>query len=413
MRKRILLLALILIVGIVPTSAQDQSNPLLDLLARVPDAPAAHEYLSYADYQAIFASYPGATRPTSYQSFADLTANNGSADGRAVMGALMSITSGPQLFQNVLRGDAVATTMGFDLFSVDRGVEYGNPPASVTLIEGDFDADTVIAAHEARGFIVSETNGLPLLCGAAGCDAGMDVNLKDVNPANIFGGKFGRSQPTLVGDNLIASSASIDAINLTASAISGDSDSLADQPDFRAAAEAITANGTLTQAYLITPETIPQSVMDTVLFPSLTAKQRQDMIAQIEASFVPMPPYTLVAIADAVNDGVESAMVALVYADPADADAAATLFPERLTTYQSYQTKQTLGDMFADRQVTSVDASVFTPSVDRAVMVLTITTPLVSPDQTDGPRTPISDPIFRLLTNAYFARDLGWLATTP
>ena len=38
MRKRILLLTLILIVGIVPTNAQDQSSPLLDLLARVPDA---------------------------------------------------------------------------------------------------------------------------------------------------------------------------------------------------------------------------------------------------------------------------------------------------------------------------------------------------------------------------------------
>ena len=44
--------------------------------------------------------------------------------------------------------------------------------------------------------------------------------------------------------------------------------------------------------------------MDTMLFPSLTDKQRQVMIAQVEASFVPMPPYTLVAIADAVNDNV-------------------------------------------------------------------------------------------------------------
>ena len=413
MRKRILLLALILIVGIVPTSAQDQSNPLLDLLARVPDAPAAHEYLSYADYQAIFASYPGATRPTSYQDFTDLTADRDGAS-QAVMGALMSINSGPQLFQNLTSsGDEVAATMGFDLFNIDRALEYGNPPASVTLIEGDFDPAVVIAAHEARGFTASETNGLTLLCGADGCDQGLHVNRENVNQANIFGGQLGRSQPTLVGDHLIASSASIDAINLTASAISGDSDSLADQPDYRAAAEAITANGTLTQAYLITPETIPQSVMDTMLFPSLTAKQRQAMIAQIEASFVPMPPYTLVAIADTVNDGVESAMLALVYADPADADAAAALFPERLTTFQSQQTKQTWGDLFAAQQVASVEAQVFTPSVDRAVMVLTINTPLVSPDNTDGHRTPISDPIYRALINSYFQQDLGWLATTP
>ncbi len=394
MRKRILLVVLVLLMGIVPTSAQDVSNPLLDLLARVPDTAAARQYLTYADYQAIFASYPGATRPTSYQSFADLTGDS-STEGRAVMGSLMSIGSGPQLFQNGLRsGDAIATTMGFDLFSIDRAIDFGNPPATVTMIEGDFDPDAVIAAHEARGFVASEINGLTLLCGAAGCDAGMDANLKGVDPANIFGGKLGRSQPTLVGDNLIASSASIDAIDATASTISGDSANLADQPDYRAAAEAISAQGTLMQAYFIAPDAIVPA-------------------PDAPASAASLPPYTLIAIADTATGDQEQALVALVYADQASAEAAAALFPDLLTTAQSLRTRQAWGDLLDGRGMTSIEANVFTPSVDRAVLVLTLSAPLISADAQTSSSTPTIDRIYGVLANAYFARDLSWLATTP
>ncbi len=406
MRKWAILIGLILIIGILPADAQDDTSSLIDMLARVPNTSAAHDNLSYVDYQALFA----VVRPDApvIHSWQDFDAANGTGEGAPSINVLLNINGGPALFQYGFgERETIPTTMGFDLFGINRALEFGQPPNNVTLIEGDFDHNAVIAAHEARGYTVSETDGLTLLCGAEGCDAGNQISMTNIDRSNVFGGELGRSQPVLIGDGVIVSSPNLDEVEATASTLAGNSDSLADQPDDHAAAEAITASGVLTQAYFIAPiniSTANESLMMSTMSDAQIAKVR----AQLEADFVPLPPYTLCAIADTATSTDEQAIVALVYETRSDAEDAAALFPDHLTRYQSLLTGQSMGDMLDDRGVTTIKASIFSASSNRTVLLLTLSAPL---NGAEGGQSAQSSAIYRLLINAYFARDLGWLAT--
>lgn len=405
MRKTFILVLVMLSVGLIAGTAQGEETPLLRMLARIPNTSAARESLSYVDYRALIAARPGASTVSSWLEF-ELTSSIGGSGSRQLMAALIGIQSGPAFFSRSFpQGGAMAEAVGFDLFTIERAAEFGTPPETVAILEGDFDTDAVIAAQTARGYTEDDVGDLTLLCGVDGCDSGMNTNLRDRNPANPFGGEFGRSQPVLVGEQLVASSPSIEALDLTASTINGEGDSLADDTDYAAAAEAISTDGVLLQAYFIAPANIPplsEALLDAV---SMTAAEIKMLRATLAQNFVPMPPYSLIAIADAATDSEQLGLVALVYADQADAEAAAALFPAQLQDFESLLTHRPFGEHLAERGVSSIEATVYPASTGRSVMLLTLHAPL--PEDEDAP----SSVMFRLLAQAYFTRDLGWLAT--
>lgn len=399
MRKIFGLIALTLFLGLAPTAAQSDDSPLLRMLARIPAAAAAHEYFSYVDYRAVFAARPGAPNITTWQEFA-------AADGderTALLGALSGVQSGPASFMHYLyqSGDT-PEVVGFDIFAVDRAVEYGQQPETVTVLEGDFDADAVVAAHAARGYTASELGALTLLCSADGCD-GMKLNLANRNLANPFGGDLGRSQPVLLGDRLIASSPSSAELDLAAAAINGNADSLASVPDYAAAVEAISAAGTPMQAYFINPSSImPPSA---ALAGSVSdPDQLKALLAELERTFVPVPPYNLLVIGDTATASEQIGLVALVYTNPADAEAAAALFPAQLTDTDSLTETRSFGEIFAARGVRAVETSVYPASAGRAVLLLTLRAPLATGDSA-------ASDIFKVLVRSYATRNLSWLAT--
>ncbi len=205
------------------------------------------------------------------------------------------------------------------------------------------------------------------------------TNARNVDGSNIFDGSFGYAQPVLVNASTIASSQYVDALKLTASTISGASDSLAQQPDYRAAAEAITAHGAVTQAYFIAPEDI-SSATDGAMMSPLSMVSPDQPQPGTTTDHALLPAYTLTAIADSATATEEQALVALVYLDSSDAAAAAALFPAHLTSYQSLVAFHRFGDLLDAQGVTSIESSVFTPSVDRSVMLLTLSAPLISAD---------------------------------
>jgi len=414
MRKWFLLLMALLIVGIAPVFAQTSEpneSPLLTLLAHIPDNASAREYLSYIDYRALFAARPGAPQITSWTQFNTLLTAN-SKESAAVKAALYGVQSGPQFFAtSLMQAGDMPSVAGFDVFAIERAVEFGNPPNKGDLLEGDFDAQAVINAHEKRGYTSSAQNGLTLLCPAAGCDSGTQLDMSNINNANPFGGNLGRSQPVLVGDRLVASSPSLDVVNAIADTAAGKSASLADQPDYRAAAEAISAGGTLIQTYFVQPTDI--GAASSVLMNSrLSAAQIKALTAQLQANFVPLPAYNLIALADTATATEQQALVALVYTTQANAEAAAALFPKRLQDYTSLVAQKSMSDLLAERGVTSMEASVYAASTDRYVVIVTLHAPLPSNTiPADGTTLQASSLVYSLLVRAYQSRDLGWLAT--
>jgi hypothetical protein len=411
-QKWVLLITVLLAFGIAPVFAQTTDNPLLQMLARIPDSPSAREYLTYVDYRALIAARPGAPVITSSQQLAALV-DSKSKDGRLVMAALYGLKSGPTFFANAVlpAGSKSQEVVGFDLFAIQRAAEFGKPPDLGDVLEGDFDAQAVTAAHEKRGYTATDVNGLTLLCPAAGCDSGLQLDMSQINNANPFGGNIGRNQPVLVGDKLIASAPTSDTINAIASATAGKSPTLAEQVDYHAAAEAISANGTLIQTYFINPMDIGSASND-ILNSRLSPDQIKTRMSQLQADFVPMPAYNLIALADSATDSEQQAMVALVYTTQADAQAAAALFPKHLQDYKSLAIQKPMNEVLQDRGVTAVEASVYPASTNRYVTVVRLHAPLPSnaiPANETMPQA--SSLVYTLLVRAYMSRDLGWLAT--
>ncbi|MCC6805651.1 MAG: hypothetical protein IT319_22405 [Anaerolineae bacterium] len=396
------LVSLLLILGLFPAAAQNDDNAFLRMLARIPDTAGAREWLTYVDYRALIAARQGAVQVTSWSEF-ELANNSNSEPAHQLMMALLGVHAGPQFFTNVFTAGAdMADVVGFDPFTVERAAEFSQPPAMTTILEGDFDRNAVIAAHAARSYSESQLGDLTLLCGADGCDSGTMINMRNINRANPFGGELGRSQPVLVGDGLVASSPSINMLEGTAETINGSFDSLASDPDYSAAAEALGTAGPVLQAYIFNPADIlplSEALAGLTADPAAVKAQR----AELAANFVPVPAYNLIAIGDAATDSEQIALLALVYTDQADAEAAAALFPAQLTDFESFAYQRPFSDVLTERGVTSVEASVYPASSGRSVMVLTLRASLPDADTA-------SSMAFGVLINAFIRRDVGWLA---
>lgn len=406
MRKGLVFLLVLLLAVFSSALAQPDDSPLLQMLARIPDSENGRDFLTYADYNALIAARPGAP---SVKSWGDFTAL-GKEQSALFISALQGLSSGPEFYTRsfMLLGD-MPSIVGFDLFDIQRAAAYGQPPQSVALLEGDFDPDAVIAAHMARGYTQTKQDGTTLLCSANGCD-GTQISMADRNPANPFGGELGRTQPVLVGSGFVASSTSVDAIRVLSGTLAGDTRSLADQPDYHAAAEAITQSGALLQAAFLRPTDIAPA--STALMNSnLSAEQAQRLLDQIKADFVPLLQYNLVAFADTASADGQTTLIALVYTNHDQAETAAEMFPERLTQAQSFQVQDTFGHVLKGRGVTAADVSIYDASSSRSVVVVALHSPLPSTTVTEGEAPEAMSRVYTLLMRALYSRDLGWLAT--
>ncbi|MBN8637748.1 MAG: hypothetical protein J0M07_20685, partial [Anaerolineae bacterium] len=119
-----------------------------------------------------------------------------------------------------------------------------------------------------------------------------------------------------------------------------------------------------------------------------------------------LPPYKLVLFADVVSETEEIGTVVLVYAQPADAEAAARIIPTRIAAYQSLVTQRGFGDLLAERQV-EVRAEVLSGEFYTTVR-LDFAAPIPPAEALtdDSPRG-----TYPLLLRAFAQRDMGWLST--
>ena len=144
----------------------------------------------------------------------------------------MGASSGdPDLLRGLLSGAAEwPEKLGFDLLDVERHLTFGTPPSDGTLLIGAFDPAAVRAAHEARGYGASTAGGRTRLCGAAGCEAGLQADLAHADPGLPFGGAIGRNEPLSVSERDLLVSADSATLEAMEAATLGDLASLAEDP---------------------------------------------------------------------------------------------------------------------------------------------------------------------------------------
>jgi len=388
--SRLWFILLVLLLIVPPLGAQDANDeqPLLDMLALVPDTSSARAgFISYIDYRAVEAARPGALQPASWAEW-DAAHEAESSAFELWMAAFFGVSSGPSaLAMTLTQAGSWPDVLGFDFFAVDRALEYSQPPRLVQVLQGDFDAEAIITAYEAQGFKAETSGDLVLLCGSVGCENGMDIDLENRDPANPFGGAFGRQEPLLIAPDHLVNSPDSEQIERHVALLKGEATSLADDPQFRAAAQVAAREGLLIQAQLVNAASLD---------------------AESSAS-ESIPPYDLLLLADAATESEQIATVGLVYASADDAQAAAAALPGRIESYTSLVTRQALADVLAERGITYMVEVDEDAETGAAVALVVLRAPLAGADEVDG-RLPPSSMIYRLFVQMLYQRDLGWIA---
>lgn len=405
--RSLLLLVFVVLIGMAGIAQEaddaaktDAENPLLAMLARVPNTPGVREInaiVSYADYRA-FEMARGIDIPT-VNDFAERTetsalwiaATNGLAAGFPVQNVFAAL-------------DEMETTIGFSWFDVDRSINFGNPPAQGNVLQGSFDADKVATVYSARGYELVDYDGVGVWCSPEGCDQGMSTNLANRNPADPFGGQLGRTEPVAFDDTYLYNSAS-DEVMEQIIAAANDEDmslSLAGIPDYRAAARALVSVGTVRQAMFLHP----------LIFAGVSPLPDSDETVNSFEDLPALPLASLVVLGDTWQDDEQIALIGLVYNNVDDAATALDVVESRIAVATSLFRNIPFVELFEQREMTiSEKIVVEDEEAGRVVGLLVIRYPMPTNEpQEDFPTYIASGLGFRLLIDALYQRDLSFLA---
>jgi hypothetical protein len=376
--------------------AQDNAaeSSLLDMLALVPDNPQARgAILSYVDYRAVESTRPGAAQPQTWAEW-DALQNANDPSAGLWMAAFFGVSSGPPTFvQYLLQFETMPEVVGFDWFDIDRALTYGDPPSVGIVLAGDFDAESIIAAFESRGFEERELNGLSLLCGDEACD-GFKVDFQSRDVANPFGGNLGRQEPLLIAPGYLINSADYAQVEAMADAYADDENSLADAPDFHAAAAIASASGVLVQAQFVN---------------SALLSAPGDPGELVEGRGV-LPLYELAALVHRVEDGDQFAEIILIYGGETNANAAAVELQDRISKYTSMALQKPLSEILEEREITLEEPRIVEDKeTGRWATVITFKSAVPGEKPGEDGHYVQSALNYRLLINMLYQRDLGWL----
>lgn len=380
MKLRLLLLSFsLLLLFALPVFAQAPEHPLAQMLAAVPGSAAALDgsFISYVDYRAVF-SQRGGSFPTDLDEFNQMLSSEG---GRKIWATnLWRIASGMLgWIQNFTQTYPEAQALfGFEWFDVDQSLQFGVVPAVGNVLRGEFDPDRVRAAFAKRDFESQQIAGVETLCWAEGCDQGLAIDLRSRNPANPFGGDFGRREPVALLPGILLHSPAIETLTGMIQAAAGAAPSLLANPDYAAIADLVGVDGA-TDADLIQIQIYRQESIADFSVPELP-----------DGAPGPLPPYSVAALADLQDGDTQIALVALVYDDAAVAELAAHELAARVASFHA-------ADEIADAQIEFDPPLVFTSAAgDRFVAISSLRNPTPPSDPgADSPLAPSASVFLR------------------
>jgi hypothetical protein len=205
---------------------------------------------------------------------------------------------------------------------------------------------------------------------------------------------LGRKQPlAFVPPDTLLSSASNEVVEAMLASFQSPSSSILDAPEYRAAAEAITARGTLLQAVLVPPAMVG-------------GEPGQGDVSSA-------PPYELLVIAHVRDTKDVLTLVGFVYPTERLAAEAGNMLVPAFNAAQSVRASRPFSEMVADRGGTISQGKTFVSQADGyAVALLEFRSPVESPEPVtngDSEAPTPSAQIFRLLIQSLYARDASWL----
>jgi hypothetical protein len=406
----LVLIVTLVALGVMPLSAQDEltDNPLLDMLALVPNIPPAREYLSYIDYRALLATRPGAPQPTTAEAFDAIMVDAGSDERALLTSAISAASAGPFFFGGLVyrEANAMPELVGFHIADIEQAIEFGKPTYNAVILKGNFNPAAIIAALERRGYIAADLDEFTLLCPERGCEDGLLANQYERNDANPFGGRVGRNEVVLLGDGWIASSPDIDTIL----SIARSNAKLDESRDHRAAAESLRTQGTIVQALFVHPSDRAlwyYNFMD----PRIRPDDRTAAMEEFSKAHEPIFSYYLLSLAQTVTESEDRTVASLVYLFENQAEYSAPILLARLDNdmYRNFGLRQQWGELMAQRGVTATDTSIFEASNRRFVLNVTFSGALASTEVSSTGSAEIPARPFALLISNYYGFGLNWL----
>ena len=319
-------------------TGQEKTSPLLEMLALVPNGEYGYYHnqlgtVQFADFHALY----------TVEDIEDLRTT---LDTEALLDAVPSffkmtyrIRAG--LLDNGILSFAyyVPRTMGFDLIQdVDCILEFGASPYNGLILGGDFDAAAVGAAlstRESYPFEQSDVNGVTVWHRFD--DGTQNPAMRD--PADPFYGHLGGAARIAILPGYLAGAQVWEITEHTIAAAQGEYDTLADDPAYRALADAITApDGWLIQALFFDPA-------DIGVIPEETRLSAEDFDA-ITEEYGSLKPYQLAVLADRQEGQDQVNLIGLVYPDAVTAANAAEEVARRLNTLTERRSGENIVEQF-------------------------------------------------------------------
>jgi hypothetical protein len=381
--KRLCLIGLVLVITLMgaglATSQNDENgqHPLLNLLSLVPDNEQAHTgagwaTIRYADFQALYISEDLETMR--------LRLNPNMLLNLAPLPAMMTrFQAGPQSMPFLLMGiQQMPDMVGFRWISdVNQSLEYGTPRNVATILAGSFDAEAVNRALEVRGFESTDVNGITVWHRFE--DGEWDLEARE--PADPFGGHLGMAARIAILPGYLANAGYWEMTEDMVAASSGEHPSLADDPDYRALAEAITdPDGLLIQALFFNLADVGSVDEDALA-------EVYDAVQNLAGDYSPLMPYALAVLADRQEDNDQVHLIGLVYSDAAQAAAAAEEMASRISSFVAPGTDEVAALQFNAQ----ISAWVYdSETTGQAVAVVEARYPF--PDERTDPETQFFNP---------------------
>lgn len=315
-------------------TSDESASPLLQMLALVPDVLDTRQGtpgVAFVDLRALEAA-AGVESPGTAAAYEEM-----SEEARdAWSAALQRVRVGPAelLAYRNAQMEGMPGLVGFEWFDIERLLAYGAPPASVTVLAAEVDSGRLAERLAARGFERVERHGVTIWHHQR--DGALDLRSRD--PADPFGANMGRAQRIAVLPGHLANSAYWRATEAVTAAHAGHAPALADSPEYRALAEAVSdsSTGALLQAVFLHPMEVGVMPGDPIrpMEPGREqAGERSPGTNPEEADGDELPWYGLAVLADRQEGGERVSVVALLYQDAATARAAAEVLARRLASF--------------------------------------------------------------------------------
>lgn len=337
------LMTLVALLSACNSSSSSTSDALLHYLQYVPDTEEYRAWFSYGNTAAWYEAWD-ISRPASPD---DILAEANAAARPYILTILPEQTVPPISLQtrNLLSEDQRGF-YGFDMLNLDSYAQAGQPPTAITLADFSFDRETIASALSQSGYETTPLGDGTLYQLRGDNELDFQAPLATSQFPNL-------NRIVLVGNQMVIGSAT-QVVEQALSAQARDVPSLADNPLYVAAAEALadsslTEWGTLVGVILIEGPALPQEPP-----PQLT-EALADQFATYAAK--PLPDFQLAVFATRQQEQTTYLLLALVLPPGADAQRTAETLAERLQTYVSTMRRDTMNDFWQLETATSLEAN--------------------------------------------------------